>query len=226
MTADRKRKRRVMATFLAVAFSAGVMPGRAPAEGSSFAIKGGDRVVIYGDSITAGAQFPNSARYLETYLRTRFPDWKIEFWNRGWGGDTAANLARFKRDCLSLKPDVITINWDDAVILTVGPKTYSLALAGSGPMVWPESAGKEGVLFEVKHADGQTIYDAAIPWSAVSADEPTVGAVYRFGLHVCDRDRDESHKSLNLSGASGAPGLGKVKLIGALTQEAGSQARK
>ena len=118
------------------------------------------------------------------------------------------------------------INWDDAVVLTLGSKTYSLALAGSGPMVWPESAGEAGVLFEVKHAEGQTIYEAAIPWSAVSAGRPTVGAVYSFGLHVCDRDRDESHKSLNLSGASGAPGLGKVKLIAPPTQEAGSQARK
>ena len=110
MTADRKRTRRATAAFLAVAFAVGVMSRPARAEDNGFAIKDGDRVVIYGDSITAGAQFPNSARYLETYLRTRFPDRQIEFWNRARSGDRAANLERFKRDCLSLKPDVITIN--------------------------------------------------------------------------------------------------------------------
>ena len=77
---------------------------------AEFAIRDGDRVVIYGDSITAGAEYPGYPRYLEAYVRTRFPAWTTRFWNRGWGGDTAANLDRFKRDCLSLKPDVITFN--------------------------------------------------------------------------------------------------------------------
>ncbi|MBM4058137.1 MAG: hypothetical protein FJ275_07875, partial [Planctomycetes bacterium] len=46
----------------------------------------GDRVVFLGDSIM-------EQRLYTTYIRassvTRFPDWKLRFWNAGWGGDTA-----------------------------------------------------------------------------------------------------------------------------------------
>ena len=77
---------------------------------SSFAIREGDRVVIYGDSITAGAAYQGYPRYLEAYVRTRFPRWTTRIWNRGQSGDRASNTDRFQRDCLSLKPEVILFN--------------------------------------------------------------------------------------------------------------------
>jgi len=75
-----------------------------------FAVHDGDRVVIYGDSITAGYEYQGYPRYVEAYLRTRHPEWTTRVWNRGVSGDNAGNLDRFKRDCLSLKPDVILFN--------------------------------------------------------------------------------------------------------------------
>lgn len=75
-----------------------------------FLIRDGDRVVIYGDSISAGTDYQYWPRYFEAYLRTRYPAGTTQVWNRSQGGDNASNLERFKRDCLSLKPDVILFN--------------------------------------------------------------------------------------------------------------------
>ena len=65
------------------------------------------RIVIYGDSITDNQLYP---LLLESFLRTRYPKTHNLFWDRGWGGDQAKNLKRFKRDCLSLNPDCVMIN--------------------------------------------------------------------------------------------------------------------
>jgi len=72
----------------------------------NFLIHNGDRVVIYGDSITDNQLYP---RIIEDFVVTRHPDWDVEFWNRGWGGDTAHYYGRFKRDCLSLQPTIAII---------------------------------------------------------------------------------------------------------------------
>ena len=81
-----------------------------PHDSASFAVKNDDRVVIYGDSITSRASMQIYPCYLETYFRTRYPDWKGEAWNGGFPGDYAGNLERFRQDCLALKPTVITFN--------------------------------------------------------------------------------------------------------------------
>jgi lysophospholipase L1-like esterase len=49
---------------------------------------------------------------IETYLTTRFPKWRLQFWNAGIGGDTAGGGAnRFKTHVLDEKPTVVTINF-------------------------------------------------------------------------------------------------------------------
>jgi lysophospholipase L1-like esterase len=69
--------------------------------------KTGDRVVIYGDSITEQQVY---ARYMQQYLQCRYPDLKLKFYNAGWGGDTALGaLNRLDRDVLFLKPTVVTL---------------------------------------------------------------------------------------------------------------------
>jgi lysophospholipase L1-like esterase len=78
----------------------------------SFDLHDGDRVVFYGDSITQNGDY---ARIVETYARSRFPEWKLHFYNAGVGGDTvqggeAGNIAvRLERDVIRLKPTVVTI---------------------------------------------------------------------------------------------------------------------
>jgi lysophospholipase L1-like esterase len=58
----------------------------AGALGADFPIHDGDRVVFLGDSITEQRLYTT---YIESYVLTRFPTWKLSFRNVGWGGDTA-----------------------------------------------------------------------------------------------------------------------------------------
>jgi lysophospholipase L1-like esterase len=70
-------------------------------------LKKGDRVVIYGDSITEQRQY---SRYVQQYLYCRHPELGLKFYNAGWGGDTAPGaLNRLERDVLSLNPTVVTL---------------------------------------------------------------------------------------------------------------------
>src|SRR5205809_139311 len=81
--------------LLAVPLSAGE-------PGDKFFFKKGDRIVFLGDSITAQSQY---SAYIELYLTTRFPDWKMTFLNAGIGGDTATGGARrFDTHVLAEKP--------------------------------------------------------------------------------------------------------------------------
>lgn len=71
--------------------------------------KKGDRITFLGDSITAQYQYSS---YIELYLTTRYPDWKLMFLNAGIGGDTAnGGAGRFQRTVLDDKPTVVTINF-------------------------------------------------------------------------------------------------------------------
>ena len=74
---------------------------------AGFLLKPNDRIVFLGDSITEQHLYTN---YVQSYLLGRFPEMKLEFFNAGWGGDTApGGLARLDRDVLALEPTVVTI---------------------------------------------------------------------------------------------------------------------
>ena len=79
-------------------------------------LRPGDRVLFQGDSITdAGRGAPPGlgAGYVAIAagaLQALRPELKLEILNRGVGGDrTAELLARWQRDCLDLKPNVLSI---------------------------------------------------------------------------------------------------------------------
>ncbi|MDX9753591.1 MAG: SGNH/GDSL hydrolase family protein [bacterium] len=74
--------------------------------GDDFLIQDGDRVVIWGDSITDNAFYPRS---VENYVLSHYPDWTVEFHNLGWGGDRSVTLERMKRDLPQYKPTFVTI---------------------------------------------------------------------------------------------------------------------
>jgi lysophospholipase L1-like esterase len=65
------------------------------ASAADFPIHDGDRVVFLGDSITEQRLYTT---YIESYVLTRFPTWKLSFRNVGWGGDTAWLRQRFHPD--------------------------------------------------------------------------------------------------------------------------------
>ena len=54
------------------------------AAAADFAIKDGDTVVFYGDSITDQRLYTS---FTESYILTRFPQLHVKFVHSGWGGD-------------------------------------------------------------------------------------------------------------------------------------------
>src|SRR5579871_3960681 len=78
----------------------------------AFALKQGDRVVFYGDSITDQRLYTTFA---ETYVVTRFPRMNVTFVHSGWGGDRVTGGGggpidlRLKRDVITYRPTVMTI---------------------------------------------------------------------------------------------------------------------
>lgn len=122
---------KTLTSKLLLAFLALCSVGR----GADFLIHDGDRVVFLGDSITEQRLYTT---YIEAYVLTREPGWKLSFRNVGWGGDTswlrqrahpdeaklfAADDASQKemiekavenglaRDVFPLKPTFVTVNF-------------------------------------------------------------------------------------------------------------------
>src|SRR5215216_187512 len=77
-----------------------------------FALREGDRVVFYGDSITDQRLYTT---FTETFAVTRFPKMNVTFVHSGWGGDRVTgggggNIdTRLKRDVFPYNPTVMTI---------------------------------------------------------------------------------------------------------------------
>lgn len=82
------------------------------AQAADFALRDGDTVVFYGDSITDQRMYTVVA---ETFTLTRFPGRKIRFVHSGWGGDRVTGGGggpieeRLKRDVDPYKPTVMTV---------------------------------------------------------------------------------------------------------------------
>src|SRR5881296_2287277 len=82
------------------------------ARAENFALKDGDRVVFYGDSITDQRLYTT---FTETYVVTRFPKLDVSFVQSGWGGDRVTGGGggpidvRLQRDVYPYKPTVMTI---------------------------------------------------------------------------------------------------------------------
>jgi lysophospholipase L1-like esterase len=82
------------------------------AHGQQFALKDGDTVVFYGDSITAQRLY---TRYAEDFVLTRYPALHVHFVNAGVPGDStsggyAGTMAeRVQRDVAPFQPAMITV---------------------------------------------------------------------------------------------------------------------
>ncbi len=90
---------------LALAFSAALFA-------QDFALKSGDRVVFYGDSITDQRLY---SVFTETFVHTRYPKLDVSFVHSGVGGDRVTGgwagpvELRLKRDVAPYKPTMVTI---------------------------------------------------------------------------------------------------------------------
>ncbi|MET0263011.1 MAG: SGNH/GDSL hydrolase family protein [Rariglobus sp.] len=96
---------------------------------ADFFFRDGDRAMILGDSITQQRQY---STFVESFVLSRFPDWKITFRNTGWSGDTMGLRTRggidagFERDLKPLAPTAVTIDFgmNDARAGAKGTKDY------------------------------------------------------------------------------------------------------
>jgi lysophospholipase L1-like esterase len=106
----------------------------------AFALKAGDRVVFYGDSITAQHLY---TRFVEDFVITRYPQIRIDFYNAGVGGDTVSGgysgdmQTRLTRDVLPLHPTVVTImlGMNDGRYITEFEKNFQTYQTGYRTLV-------------------------------------------------------------------------------------------
>ncbi len=96
-------------------------------QGQELALHEGDRVVFYGDSITAQRLY---TRFVEDFFLTRYPRLYVTFWNAGipgdtvYGGYTGDMPTRLMRDILPHKPTAVTImlGMNDGYYMAFNPK--------------------------------------------------------------------------------------------------------
>ena len=76
------------------------------------ALRGVRRIVTMGDSITQGGGAPGGYVWLlERYLKALYPQQPVEVINAGISGHKSTDMqARFQRDVLDKKPDLVTIS--------------------------------------------------------------------------------------------------------------------
>src|SRR5271156_5188446 len=133
---------------LALALFLGFAPGL-HAEGP-FAIKDGDRIVFYGDSITDQRLYTT---FVETYIVTRFPALNISFVHSGWGGDRVTGGGggpidhRLERDVFAYKPSVVTVmlGMNDASYRAFDQKIFDVYAKGYEHLVESLKSNVPGV---------------------------------------------------------------------------------
>ena len=108
----RRRHSRMQKTLAVSILAMSGLTGRAQNADHAFALQSGDRVVFYGDSITAQRLY---TRDVEEFVLTRYPRLSVEFFNAGvpgdtvYGGYTGTTSTRLARDVFPRKPTVVTV---------------------------------------------------------------------------------------------------------------------
>ncbi len=78
-----------------------------PAAAAEFQLKTDDRVVFFGDTVVHAQLF---SKYVETFVRVRYPELKTRFFNSGQRNETAADgLARLERELGLTSPTVVVV---------------------------------------------------------------------------------------------------------------------
>jgi lysophospholipase L1-like esterase len=125
------------------------LPSGLRAEGP-FAIKEGDRIVFYGDSITDQRLYTT---FVETYVVTRFPALNVSFVHSGWGGDRVTGGGggpidrRLARDVFAYKPSVVTVmlGMNDASYRAFDQKIFDVYAKGYEHLVESLKSNLPGV---------------------------------------------------------------------------------
>jgi lysophospholipase L1-like esterase len=142
------RKRLAGRAFMALTLFLALTTGL-KAEGP-FAIKEGDRIVFYGDSITDQRLYTT---FVETYIVTRFPAINVSFVHSGWGGDRVTGGGggpidhRLERDVFAYKPTVVTVmlGMNDASYRAFDQKIFDVYSKGYEHLVQSLKSNVPGV---------------------------------------------------------------------------------
>ena len=143
---------------------------------SDFALRDGDRVLFYGDSITEQRLYTT---YVEHYVLTHYPERHITFINTGWGGDQVTRnecvpcngvggLARIKRDVIDHQPTVVTLlfGMNDGRYYDFDEATMKVYTDGLTAIIQELKAKTKARLYVMT----PTVYDGTrnTPWSHTS----------------------------------------------------------
>jgi lysophospholipase L1-like esterase len=115
-------------------------------DAQEFALQDGDRVVFYGDSITAQRLY---TRFVEDFVLTRYPALQVSFWNAGvpgdnvYGGYTGDVPTRLKRDVFPHQPTVVTVmlGMNDGYYMAFNQKYFDIYTAGYRKLLDSIAAG-------------------------------------------------------------------------------------
>ena len=175
--------RRGIVTALAV-WAMAMTGFAAQAKDAKFFLHDGDRVVLYGDSITEQQMY---GRDIEAYVATRFPKMHVTFINSGWSGDRVTGggggpiETRLKRDVLPYKPTVVTIllGMNDGGYSTDSPQTYHTYTAGMTHIVDELTRQLPGVRITL-------LTPSLFDYAAKDRQPPPAGQGYNFGYPAPD----------------------------------------
>lgn len=128
----------LLAALSGSAFSQG------PAAQTPSSLNGVHRIVCLGDSITQGGEGPKGYVWLfRHYLQALYPDLQLEVLNAGISGNKSTDMiARFQRDVLDKKPDLVTIS---VGVNDVWHGFYDNHPKGDGPLGVPIDAYRSNV---------------------------------------------------------------------------------
>jgi len=198
----------------------------APDDFTSFFFHNGDTPAVFlGDSITEQKMFTT---LIETYVLTRYPDWKITFRNAGWGGDTAGMVKRngidvgLPRDVLALKPKAVVIDYgmNDA---RGGKLNYTAYLKNTSKLI--EELRKAGARVILVTSSPEEKYESDAPAGSgynvmlkkyadglkIVADNERVPLIDQFDPFVTDIEAGRDAGILSKTASSGDEG--NVRLI-------------
>lgn len=144
---------RAAAAFLVAALPVG---SGGPKSHAGFALRDGDRVVFYGDSITEARHYPS---FVETYVLTRFPKLSVTFVSSGWSGDTVRGgdggpiEVRLARDVLAYEPTVLTVmlGMNDGRVRPFDPQAFDAYTTGYRRIVDTVKGRRPGVRITLLH---------------------------------------------------------------------------
>ena len=142
----------LVAAWLPLPFFIGYAGMADPAAPAGFFLHDGDRVVMYGDSITDQKLYTVDT---ETYVTTRFPKLKVDWTAAGWGGDRISGGGggpidvRLDRDVLAYKPTVMTImlGMNDGSYQAFNQGIYDTFTKGYQHIIDRVTAGSPGVRY-------------------------------------------------------------------------------